>query len=165
MADKIKIYGKAQNRTALGIFHAYMVMHPEATLADLRKAFANSLNPDAGTKEIFIPAHEKGTDANWEGYFKGADEIITDANGQEVAVVKMWTKASIDRLVAKAHDYGLVTEQMLPADPGGKKGGYRLEYLNGYVPPKAKGKRGLPWWVWAIIVLAIAGAAVAIGLR
>ena len=59
MASKVRVYGKAQNRTALGIAHAYMVMYPQATLEDLRKAFPNELNPDKGTKEIFIYAHEK----------------------------------------------------------------------------------------------------------
>ena len=28
---KIKVYGKAQNRIALDIIHAYMVMHPKTT--------------------------------------------------------------------------------------------------------------------------------------
>ena len=38
MANKVRVYGKAQNRTALGIVHAYMVMYPQATLEDLRRA-------------------------------------------------------------------------------------------------------------------------------
>lgn len=36
---RVKVYGKAQNRTVLGIIHAYMVMYPHATLEDLCKAF------------------------------------------------------------------------------------------------------------------------------
>lgn len=70
MASKIRVYGKAQNRTVLGLVHAYMTMFPHATLEDLRKAFPNSLNPDKGVAENFIYAEEKGTDANWDGYFK-----------------------------------------------------------------------------------------------
>ena len=57
---KIKVYGKAQNRIALDIIHAYMVMHPKTTLMELRNAFPNSLNPDSGVKENFIYAEEKG---------------------------------------------------------------------------------------------------------
>lgn len=53
---KVKVYGKAQNRTVLGIAHAYMIMYPHATLDDLRKAFPNSLNPTAGTEELFTYA-------------------------------------------------------------------------------------------------------------
>ena len=49
---KVRVYGKAQNRTALGIAHAYMVMYPHATLADLRKAFPNSLNPARGSVKL-----------------------------------------------------------------------------------------------------------------
>jgi beta-glucosidase/6-phospho-beta-glucosidase/beta-galactosidase len=53
---KVRVYGKAQNRTALGIVHAYMIMYPHAKLEDLRKAFPNSLNP---SREIF--AEYKGS--------------------------------------------------------------------------------------------------------
>lgn len=35
MASKVRVYGKAQNRTALGIVNAYFVMYPHATRADL----------------------------------------------------------------------------------------------------------------------------------
>ena len=53
---KVRVYGKAQNRTVLGIAHAYMIMYPHAKLEDLRKAFPNSLNPTAGTEELFTYA-------------------------------------------------------------------------------------------------------------
>ena len=35
MVNKVRVYGKAQNRTALGIMHSYMVMYPQATMEDL----------------------------------------------------------------------------------------------------------------------------------
>ena len=38
MVNKVRVYDKAQNRTALGIMHAYMVMYPQATIEDLQKA-------------------------------------------------------------------------------------------------------------------------------
>ena len=44
MGNKIRVYGKAQNRTALGIMHAYLIMHPHATLEDLKKAFYQGVN-------------------------------------------------------------------------------------------------------------------------
>ena len=77
MASKVRVYGKAQNRTALGIAHAYMVMYPQATLEDLRKAFPNELNPDKGVKENFVYAEDKGTTADWDGYFKAEEELLT----------------------------------------------------------------------------------------
>ncbi|MCH5347408.1 MAG: OmpA family protein, partial [Muribaculaceae bacterium] len=81
MANKIRVYGKAQNRTSLGIMHAYMVMYPHATIEDLRKAFPNELAPDNGTGQIFIFADQKGTTANWDGYFKSDDELLTTGDG------------------------------------------------------------------------------------
>ena len=77
MVNKVRVYGKAQNRTALGIMHAYMVMYPQATMEDLEKAFPNELNPDSGVKINFVRAGEKGTDANWDGFFQKDDELLT----------------------------------------------------------------------------------------
>ena len=165
MASKIRVYGKAQNRTVLGLVHAYMTMFPHATLEDLRKAFPNSLNPDKGVAENFIYAEEKGTDANWDGYFKGENEVITDGDGRKVAVVKMWTKPSFQRAIEQAKLYDIEVAEFTEADKGfGKKGGFRLEYLNGYVPPVPDKKKGIPVWVWIIVALAVIGAIVALCL-
>jgi outer membrane protein OmpA-like peptidoglycan-associated protein len=164
MANKVRVYGKAQNRTALGIAHAYMVMYPTATLDDLRKAFPNELNPDKGTKENFIYAEEKGTTADWDGYFKAEDELLTMGDGKKVSVVKMWTKPSFDRIVSHAKMYDIEIAQFEAADKGGKKGGFRLEYLNGYIPPVPARKKSM-WWLWLIIVLALIGVAAFLALR
>lgn len=158
MASKVRVYGKAQNRTALGIMHAYMLMYPHATIEDLRKAFPDSLNPDSGVKKNFIYAEEKGTDANWEGFFKNPDELLTTGDGKKVAVVKMWTKPSFDRLVEQAKLYDIEIASFEAAEKGfGKKGGFRLEYLNGWTPPApVTKKKGMPWWIWAVIGLIVA---------
>ena len=81
MESKVRVYGKAQNRTALGILHAYMKIHPEATVEELRQAFPDSLNPDSGVKRLFIWREEKGAKGNWDGYFKGDDEVLTARYG------------------------------------------------------------------------------------
>lgn len=172
MENKIRVYGKAQNRTALGIMHAYMSLHPEATLEDLREAFPKSLNPDSGVKENFIYAEEKGTDANWDGFFKGEDEVLHTGDDRQVAVVKMWTKPSFERLVAHAAQYGIEIAQFEESDKGfGRKGGYRLEYLNGWTPPTTEEpaapethvhethiheepkKKKSKAWIWIIVIL------------
>ena len=101
--DKVRVYGKAQNRTALGIIHAWALAYPNGTLEDLRAAFPNSLNPDKGTKENFILSHEKGTEANWDGYFKEPEEIVLLQDGSQVSVVKMWTKPSFERRSRRVH--------------------------------------------------------------
>ena len=157
MVNKVRVYGKAQNRTALGIMHAYMVMYPQATMDDLKKAFPNELNPDSGVKKNFVKAGEKGTDANWDGFFQKEDELLTMGDGSQVAVVKMWTKPSFDRLVSHAAQYGIEVAQFEAADKGfGQKGSFRLEYLNGYVPPVAAAPRKSKAWLWILIIAIIA---------
>ena len=167
MANKVRVYGKAQNRTSLGIMHAYMVMYTHATLDDLRKAFPNSLAPDNGTGQIFIYADEKGTSADWDGYFKAPEEVLTDGDGKKVAVNKMWTKKSFENLQNHASQYGIEVAKFEEGERG-VKGGFRLEYLNGYVPPqpemKDEKKRGIPWWLWLLLGLIAAAAIVALCL-
>ncbi len=155
MVNKVRVYGKAQNRTALGIMHAYMVMYPQATMDDIKKAFPDELNPDSGVKKNFVKAGEKGTEANWDGFFQKEDELLTMGDGSKVAVVKMWTKPSFERLVSHAAQYGIEIAQFEAAEKGiGQKGSFRLEYLNGYVPPVPVAKKP-NWWLWLLIAAAI----------
>ena len=164
MASKVRVYGKAQNRTSLGIMHAYMVMFPHATLEDLKKAFPNELAPDNGTGQIFIYADEKGTNSDWDGYFKAEDEVLTDGEGKKIAVNKMWTKKSFENLVNHASQYDIEVAKFEEGERG-VKGGFRLEYLNGYVPPVPETKkRGIPWWLWILLALIVAGVVVALCL-
>ena len=163
MASKVRVYGKAQNRTSLGIMHAYMVMFPHATIEDLKKAFPNALAPDNGTGEIFIYADENGSNADWDGYFKADDEVLKTGDGKKVAVNKMWTKKSFENLVNHASQYDIEVAKFEEGDRG-VKGGFRLEYLNGYVPPVPEKKKGLPWWLWLILGLIVAGVVVALCL-
>ena len=139
MANKLKVYGKAQNRTALGIMHAYMIINPDATIEDLRKAFPNALNPDRGTDEIFIYSTEEGSSEKWDGHFKGEDELLSTGDGKKVAVVKMWTAPSFERTEEHAKQYGIEIEKLEKADKGfGNKGGFEIEYLNGWSPDTKK---------------------------
>ena len=154
---RVRVYGKAQNRTALGIMHAYMVMYPQSKLEDIQKAFPDTLNPDSGVKKNFIYAEEKGTTADWNGFFKKEEELLTMGDGRKVAVVSMWTKPSFERLVAWAKQYGIIIAEFEAVNKGGEKGGFRLEYLNGYIPPKPK--KGIPAWVWILIALLLAALA------
>ena len=154
---RVRVYGKAQNRTALGIMHAYMVMYPQSKLEDIQKAFPDALNPDSGVKKNFIYAEEKCTTTDWNGFFKKEEELLTMGDGRKVAVVSMWTKPSFERLVAWAKQYGIIVAEFEAVNKGGEKGGFRLEYLNGYIPPKPK--KGIPVWVWILIALLIAALA------
>ncbi len=165
MAGKIKVYGKAQNRTALGIAHAYVIMFPHATLDDLRKAFPNSVNPDKGVAELFLPVEEavKFND-KMSLYFAKDDEVITLADGSKVALAQVWSKPSFDRMVEQGSLYDIEVAEFEKAMKG-EKGGYRLEYLNGYVPPvPVVAKKGVPWWLWLLLALIAAGVIVALCL-
>lgn len=154
MADKVKVYGKAQNRTALGIAHAYVVMYPHATLDDLRKAFPNSVCPDSGVKELFLPRAEAETfNTKMSLYFAKPDEVITLADGSEIALSQVWSKPSFERMVEQGKLYDITVAEF-EKTVGREKGGYRLEYLNGYVPPVVTpAKKGIAPWIWAVIIL------------
>ncbi len=161
MVSKIKVYGKAQNRTALGIAHAYMVMYPHATLDDLRKAFPNSLCPDKGVEENFLPLEEAVKfNGKMNLYFAKDDEVLSLQDGSKVALAQVWSKPSFERMVEQGSLYGIdVAEFEKTAQPG-QKGGFRLEYLNGYVPPVAevKKKSMLPWILLLLLLLACVAA-------
>ena len=163
MGNKIRVYGKAQNRTALGIMHAYLIMHPHATLEDLKKAFPDNLNPDCGVKRIFVDMKEIDVvqGSNWNGFFSEDECLLKLQDGRKIAVVSMWTKSSFDKLVDWAKQYDIEIAKFEVAEKGiGKKGGYRLEYLNGYVPPVPEKKKNnnLIWIILgavAVIILLI----------
>lgn len=168
MENKVRVYGKAQNRTVLGIVNAYLIMNPKATLAELKSAFPDSLNPDSGVKINFVDMQniKNSQSSNWNGFFTGEDELLHLADGTDVALVKMWTKPSFERIVAKAAEYGIEIAAFAEADKGfGKKGGYRLEYLNGFVPPVEEPKKKSMKWLWIVIVLVVIVVAVLLGMK
>lgn len=143
--EKIRVYGKAQNRIALGIVNAYLVINPQSTIAELKTAFPDSLNPDSGVRVNFISEEElKAREGGaWNGFFSKDEELLELGDASKAALVSMWTKPSFERLVDKAKDYGIVTAELDAVEKGfGKKGGYRLEYLNGFDPSGQKVKKG-----------------------
>ena len=156
MPSKVRVYGKAQNRTALGIMHAYHVMYPHATFEDFQKAFPKELNPDCGWPVIFRNREELKTENDLGFWFAEPDEIIKTQDGTKMSVVKMWTKPSFERLVNHAKQYDIEVAEFEKGQRG-EKGGFRLEYLNGYVPPVPAKKSNK--WLWiclaALLVIAI----------
>ncbi len=157
MASKIRVYGRAQNRTALGIVHAYLLMFPHATLEDLRKAFPNSVCPDKGVSENFLPLAEavKHNDKT-SLYFAKDDEVLTLQDGSKVALAQIWSKPSFERMVEQGSLYDIVVAEFEKTMKG-EKGGYRLEYLNGYLPPVPEKKKSLAW-LWILLAVVILGA-------
>lgn len=153
---KVRVYGKAQNRTVLGIAHAYMIMYPHAKLEDLRKAFPNSLNPTAGTEELFTYATAPTPKGEYRSYFDLPEELLVTGDGKKVQMACMWTKPTFERIVSHAKQYGIIIADFEKAAGGAKKGGFRLEYLNGYVPPVQKKSRTGLWIAIAVIAILLA---------
>ena len=162
---RIKVYGQAQNRTVLGICHAYMIMYPHATYEELCKAFpAAALNPAVKQLCVDIASEDPGDKAQLNGSFIKEDELITTGDGKKVALVMLWTKENFEKIVAHAKQYGILVADFEKAAGGAKRGHFRLEYLNGYVPPVPAKKRSL-WWLWLLLLLLVGGLAAFFALR
>lgn len=154
MPSKVRVYGKAQNRTALGIVNAYLVMYPHATKNDLEKAFPRDINSTGTWPSLFYTPDEwKRLDEKNQGFwFAEKDEILQLQDGTKVMFMKMWPKEEFENIVNHAKQYDIEIAKFEAADKGfGAKGGFRLEYLNGYVPPKT-GKKSNKW-LWLLLLL------------
>ena len=158
MPSKVRVYGKAQNRTVLGIINAYLVMYPHATKEDLDKAFPSSelLKRTSGMKDVkslFRTAEEWKKDVSNQGlWFSESDERLKLQDGTEYILLKLWPKEAFEDMVSHASMYGIEVAKFEQGEKG-VKGGYRLEYLNGYVPPVVATKKS-PIWLWILIGLA-----------
>ena len=158
MPSKVRVYGKAQNRTALGIVNAYLVMYPHATKADLEKAFPLALQDHGTWKSLFQTQEEwKANVKNQDLWFGEKDEILKLQDGTQLIFLKLWPKDKFENIVNHAKQYDIEIAEFEKGVKG-EKGGYRLEYLNGYIPPVPAKKKSLKWlWillaVWLILAL------------
>lgn len=159
MPSKVRVYGKAQNRTALGIVNAYLVMYPHATKEDLEKAFPLELQDGGSWKSLFCTPDEwnKKNESSQGLWFAEKDEILHLQDGTQLIFLKLWPKESFEGIVSHAKQYDIEVAKFEAADKGfGAKGGFRLEYLNGYVPPKPEEKKSKNWlWILLAILLII----------
>lgn len=142
MIPKIKVYGKAMNRTALGIVNAYIKLYPKTTYSQLKNAFPDDLYPEVEggffktikplgvfqSKEIVDSLPDKGLQ---QPFFMNDDEIITLSDGVKICVTKSWGKNALNRLAEKAKEYGIVIAESTEG-VAFQKGEYWLEELEGY---------------------------------
>ena len=160
MPSKVRVYGKAQNRTVLGIVNAYLVMYPHATKVDLDKAFPVELQDEGSWKSLFCTPAEwaKKNESSQGLWFAEKDERLHLQDGSEWIMLKLWPKENFEKAVSHAKMYDIEIAKFEAADKGfGAKGGYRLEYLNGYVPP-VPGKKSNKWlWIIIAAILVLAG--------
>lgn len=157
MPSKVRVYGKAQNRTVLGIVNAYLIMYPHATKEDLEKAFPLELQDGGSWKSLFCTPEEwkQKNESNQGLWFAEEDEILHLQDGTKLILLKLWPKENFEKMISHAKMYDIEVAKFEAADKGfAAKGGYRLEYLNGYVPP-APGKKSNKWLWIALAALLI----------
>lgn len=143
MEAKIRVYGSAQNRIALGIANAYVRLNPDSTIGDLNRAFPETIN-NATSSDLFALATDEDLDAQTKRkFFEKADELIVLKDGTKVMMFEAWSKADYERIVEHAKQYQI---EVAPIEQGElfKKGGFRLEEIN---------KKKCKWWIWLIILL------------
>jgi len=126
----VKVVGKTQNATALGIAKAFVMKNPRATLADLRKAFPNDIAPDKGVPEMFLPLAEAEVyNANMSLYFTKDERPIQLQDGNTVAMAQIWTSKSLQNLIEIAAPLGIEAEVNKDATVDFGKEGYALEII------------------------------------
>lgn len=161
MPSKVRVYGKAQNRTALGIANAYLVMYPHATLEDLNKAFPIDLNSGTPSSDkIFVDIKDKdkfktkkeGKSTFERLFFEQPDEVLKLKDGTIACMLEMWTKEDYEKIVNHAKLYDIEIADFKPKE-GFRKGGFTLEYLNGYIPPAPPEEKKSKLWLWLLLLL------------
>ncbi|MCL1943827.1 MAG: OmpA family protein [Candidatus Azobacteroides sp.] len=156
MKAKIRVYGKSQSRTALGIINAYLKLHPDSTLSDLQQAFPQSLNPKGFTDNIIVPKEEAQKEGNEKLFFEREDELVVLKNGEKLALVEHWNKDEFDAICEHAKQYGIDVAEVEETKPF-EKGSYELEYLDKSVPlepsPDTGGKKCKCRWWWLLLLL------------
>ena len=151
----IRIHGKSQSRTALGIINAYLKINPDATLSDLREAFPKSLNPKSFGDHIVVPVKE--TQEHEKQFFEKEEELLVLKDGTKLALVELWQKEDFEAICEHAKQYGIEVAEFEKTESF-EKGSYELEYLNDYVPPaevvpEVKKKWWRKWWWWLLLLL------------
>ena len=159
MKSKIRVYGKSQSRTVLGIINAYLKLYPNSTLSDLQSAFPKSLNPKSFTDNIIVS--EKETKGQEKQFFEREDELIVLKNGERLALVEVWPKEDYDAISEHAKQYGIEVAKIEESKPF-EKGSYELEYLDDFVPPEeissfveddVKEKCKFSWLRWLLLLI------------
>jgi flagellar motor protein MotB len=160
---KVLVRSENMSRTALGIAHAYLLINPNSTIDDLNRAFpreqlkqSSPLFLDKKGRSEYIAAHggtEKALSTNY--FYEEQNAMLKLKNGEDVAVLQMWTGEKFPLLVEWAKKHDIYVAEFTKGSKG-KLGFFELEYLNNWKPVIIK-KKYIPWWVWLILGLLILG--------
>ncbi|MBP5548100.1 MAG: OmpA family protein [Bacteroidales bacterium] len=158
------------SRTALGIAHAYMLIHPDSTVESLNKAFPkdkfNQGSPlflGPAERKEYIASHNNDDKSLCTNYFyEEKNAMLHLKDGSEVAVMQMWTGDKFPLLVEWAKKYDIYVAEFTKGARG-KLGFFELEYLNNWKPAAEK-KGGLAW-LWILLGLILAAIIIFLLLR
>ena len=143
MKSKIRVHGKSQSRTALGIINAYLMLYPDTTPSELQEAFPKSLNSRCSVDNLIIPVEK--TFGNEKMFFEQENETIVFKNGERFALVEIWGKEDFDAICKHAKQYGISVAKQVTKPF--EKGSFKLEYLDEGCWFKRV------WWLLLLIVL------------
>lgn len=188
---KVLVRSENQGRTALGIFQAYCLIHPEAKVEDLNRAFPREkFASTKKTQDTFCTAEELERIAQAEGderNMKGVEDIkngkpgayyYTLGDGTRCTNYNVtWGQGNFPTLVEWAKQYDIYVASFEKGRRG-KLGYYELEYLNNWKPQveivekivekevvREVEKKHIPWWVWLLLALAAIGIILALLCR
>ena len=88
-----------------------------------------------------------------ENFLSKPEEVLKLQDGTKVAFRMGWTKEDYEAFVNWAKQYDIEVAEFKPGKSF-EKGGFVLEYLNGYVPPVPVAKKS-KWWLWLLIAAAV----------
>lgn len=155
MDAKVKVHGRAQSRTVLGMVNAYLEMNPDTTLEKLNEAFPATLH-SSKKDSLFADPAQVVKEGKEKDYFEHQDEQVVLPDGTVLAMLEKWVKEDYDKAVEHAKQYGIVCD--LEMTDSFERGGYTLEWL--IEKPAAKTKKkcedcSLKSWLKSLILLAI----------
>ena len=161
MAKRIKVYGQSQKWTALGIVAAYLEMHPNATLADLQKAFPkNEIGNEIDSVDNISGKKKSGDfEEKLAKQVGDMDMFLTLKDGTKVAFSNpMWPADKFKKIEKCAEQYGIEIADFKEAEKGiGKRGNYSLEVISD--------KKKCNWLLWLILAFIILGVIAYFALR
>lgn len=173
MSAKVKVYGKTQKWTALGIVAGYLKMYPQATLKDLNKAFPSSIiNSNDDLLDTVDNIEQKAISTSNAKTIELVENMkkvkwyVSLQDGTKVGFTQlMWPEDIFNKFVQYADIHNIEVAEFKEGDKGmGKTGSYELEYINGYVPPVVSKKSKS--WIWVLLVaLVIIGILIALLIR
>lgn len=163
MAQQIigaSVVGKSQNRTALGMIHAFVTMYPNVTAMELNTQFSKQkVCPDTGINQLFytpeeIEQEKLGTKSDWftkgNACFVANGEWLILANGQQLAFNKVWTATSLALLQQEMSKFNIVS--MVDNQLKGTQAGFNIRYD---YEEHMEETQSVPSWIWFILVVVV----------